>query len=249
MWVWREAREKCLLAAAVGVLVLIALINLKLPVWPSLEGGQAAAFLRADATGSVTSDLLVGLFSAYVFYVIIELIPRHRREQQTLKPLNMILAAVIDAYERARVFGHETPITSIDLAVLNIEKLKSHKSELVTKKDLLKVKFAMETGHSRYPDFQHALALAASISPEHALSWLVLTDKVRLLAEQYERWPVNPFADNYLGQPTDEQREDVTLMEAYCKYQEDMALIEGTLRLRVTEVIEAAIFWMQQQAS
>ncbi|CAI8714433.1 DUF4760 domain-containing protein [Pseudomonas chlororaphis] len=249
MWVWREAREKWLLAGAVGVLVLIVLINLKLSIWPWLDGGQAAVFLRADATGSVTSDLLVGLFSAYVFYVIVELMPRHRREKLTLRPLNMIVAAVIDAYERAMVFGHETPITSVELAVLDIEKLKAHKSELMTKRDLLKVKFAMETGHSRYPDFQHALAMAASISPEHALSWLVLTDKVRLLAEQYELWPVNPFTNNYLGQPTDEQCGDAKLMEVYGKYQEDMASIEGTLRLRVIEVIEATIFWLEQQAS
>ncbi len=249
MWVWKEAREKWLLAAAFGVLVLIILINLKLPVWPPLDGGQAAAFLRAEATASVASDLLVGLFSAYVFYVIVELIPRQRREQLTLNPLNMIVAAVIDAYESPRVFGHETPITSIDLAVLDIQKLKALKSELVTKKDMLRVKFAMETGHSRYPDFQHALAMAASISPEHALSWLVLTDKVRLLAEQYGQWPVNPFLDNYLGLPTDEQRGDAKLMEAYGKYQQDMASIEGTLRLRVVEVIEATIFWMQHQTS
>jgi len=249
MWVWREAREKWLLAAAFGVLALIVLINLKLPVWPPLDGGQAAAFLRAETTASVTSDLLVGLFSAYVFYVIVELIPRQRREQLTLKPLNMIAAAVIDAYERTGVFGHETPITSIDLAVLDIQKLKAHKSELVTKKDMLKVKFAMETGHSRYPDFQHALAMAASISPEHALSWLVLTDKVRLLAEQYKQWPVNPFLDNDFGLPTDEQRDDAKLMEAYGKYQKDMASIEGTLRLRVVEVMEATIFWMQHQTS
>lgn len=249
MWVWREAREKWLLAAASVVLSLIVLINLKLPVWPPLDGGQAAAFLRAEATGSITSDLLVGLFSAYVFYVIVELIPRHRREQLTLKPLNMIAAAVIDAYERARVLGHETPISSIDLAVLDIQKLKAHKSELVTQKDMLKVKFAMEAGNSRYPDFQHALALAASISPEHALSWLVLTDKVRLLAEQYEQWPVNPFLDNYLGLPTDEQRGDAKLMEVFGKYQKDMAAIEGTLRLRIVEVIEATIFWVQHQTS
>jgi hypothetical protein len=67
MWVWRETREKWLLAAALAVLTFILLINLKLPLWSWLEGGQAAKFLRADATGSVSSDLLVGLFSAYVF--------------------------------------------------------------------------------------------------------------------------------------------------------------------------------------
>jgi hypothetical protein len=132
----------------------------------------------------------------------------------------MIAAAVIDAYERTRVFGHETPIDSVDLSVLDIENLKVHKTELVTKGDLLKVKFAMETAHSRYPDFQHALTMAASISSEHALSWLVLTDKIRLLAEQYEQWPVNLFAENFLGEPRPEQRGDAKLMGLYGKFQQ-----------------------------
>ncbi|MCQ3007887.1 hypothetical protein NLO93_22845 [Pseudomonas savastanoi] len=102
MWVWRETREKWLLAAALVVLGGIVLINLRLDVWHWLKGSEAAAFLAAEATGSVTSDLLVGLFSAYVFYVVIELIPSYRRERLTLTPLNLIVASVIDAYERTR---------------------------------------------------------------------------------------------------------------------------------------------------
>ncbi len=247
MWVWRETSEKWLLAAALAVLGFIILINLKLDVWPSLNGGSTAAFLRAEATGSVTSDLLVGLFSAYVFYVVIELIPQSRKVQLALIPLNLITASVIDAYERTRVYGHETPITSIDVEVLGMDNLNAHKNSVLTKTDLLKLKFAMETAHSRYPDFQHCLTMAASISPEHALDWLVLTDKVRLLAEEYGSWPVNPFSNNWNWEPDEQQRLDPGCVAANAKYQDDMKNKTGALKLRMLEVIEATIFWMQRQ--
>ncbi len=248
MWVWRETREKWLLAAALVVLGLIVLINLKLDVWPWLKGGKIAAFLTDESTGSVSSDLLVGLFSAYVFYVVIELIPSYRREKLTLTPLNLIVASVIDAYERTRIYGHETPITSIDVSVLAIDNLTAHKSSVVTNAQILKLKFAMETAHSRYPDFQHCLTMAASISPEHALNWLVLTDKVRLLAEQCSSWPLHPFPQNLGNDLSEQQRRDPACVATFDKYQRDMKLMEGTLKLRVLEVIEASIFWMQRQA-
>ncbi|WP_179179380.1 hypothetical protein [Pseudomonas sivasensis] len=249
MWVWRETREKWLLAAALGVLGLIVLINLKLEVWPWLKGGKVAAFLSADATGSVISDLLVGLFSAYIFYLIVELVPKKRRETLTLTPLNLIVASVIDAYQRTRIFGHEAPITSIDVSILALENLAAHKGSVVANPQILKLKFAMETAHSRYPDFQHCLTMASSISPDHALDWLVLTDKVRLLAEQYGSWPLHPFPENLGNELSEQQRCDPECVATYDNYQRDMKLMEGTLQLRVLEVIEASIFWMQRQAS
>lgn len=249
MWVWRETREKWLLAAALTVLGLIILINLQFEVWPWLKGGKAAAFLSAEATVSVSSDLLVGLFSAYVFYVVIELIPSFRKEKLTLTPLNLIVASVIDAYERTRVFGHETPITSIDPSILALDNLKAHKSSIVTSAQILKLKFAMETAHSRYPDFQHCLTMAASISPEHALDWLVLTDKVRLLAEQCKSWPLHPFPQNLGSELSEQQSLDPACVATFERYKRDMNLMEQTLKLRVLEVVEASIYWMQRQAS
>ena len=249
MWVWRETKEWLLLYGVVLSLALIAIVNYRLPLPHCFEGTWAAPLLRSDATASVTSDLLVGFVSAYFFYLIIELIPQRRKEEQTLRPLNMLVASVIDAYERMRIFGHETPITLIDLGVLDVAKLKSHKADIVTRPNFLRLKFAMETGHSRYQDVQHSLTLAAAVSPEHALDWLVLTDKLRLLAAEYATYPVNPFSKNDLGQPTEEQKQDVVAMAEYTDYQDEMKGFEGTLQLRVLEVFEAAIFWMERQAS
>lgn len=249
MWVWREAKEWWLLGGVVLSLAMIAIVNYRFSLPKYLEGTWAAPLLRSDATVSVTSDLLVGLVSAYVFYLVIELIPQRRRVKQTLRPLNLLVASVVDAYERMRIFGHETSISSIDLGVLDVEKLKRHKLDIETRPNFMRLKFAMETGHSRYQDVQHSLTLAAAVSPEHALDWLVLTDKLRLLAEEYTNYPVNPFSKNDMGRPTAEQRHDAVAVMEYAEYQATMKEFEQTLQLRVLEVFKASISWMQRQAS
>lgn len=249
MWIWRETREKWLLGGVVLALVLIIVVNHRFPLLPFLEGSGIAPFLRSDATVSVTSDLMVGFVSAYLFYLIIELLPKNRRERQTLRALNLLVASVVDAFDRVRVFGHETPITSIDLDVLEIPKLKANLDNIVTKPEFLRLKFALETGHSRYQDFQHALSLAASLSPEHALDWLVLTDKMRLLAQEYGTQPLNPFADNFLGELTPDQLMQPENLKQQTAYNEQMKLFTGTLQMRVMEVFEASIFWMKRQSS
>ena len=137
----------------------------------------------------------------------------------------------------------------IDDSILALDNLRAHKSSIVTTAQILKLKFAMETAHSRYPDFQHGLTLAASISPDHALDWLVLTDKVRLLADQYGSWPLHPFPENLGNELSEQQRLDPACVATFEKYKRDMNLMEQTLKLRVLEVIEASIYWVQRQAS
>ncbi|MCL8307654.1 hypothetical protein [Pseudomonas putida] len=249
MWVWRETREKWLGISALLALILIALINLKLPVWPILNGSGLDPFLRADATGSVLSDLLVGLFSAYVFYLLIELVPKQRAAKHTLETLNLLVASVVDAYEVPTMCGHEKPITSVNLSVLTIEKVRAHKSHVVKNPDMIRLTSAMRTGHSRYQDVQHALGMAVSISPEHARDWLVLTDKLRLLADEYEAFPQGPFIANAMGEPTEEQRLDHQAMAAHNRYLEAMKFVPSSLQMRVMEVFEATVFWLERQAS
>ncbi|QOU06772.1 hypothetical protein IM720_08615 [Pseudomonas fluorescens] len=245
MGIWREARERWLLAAVLTAFVFVCLVNARLPLWQVLDGSGLAAFLRSDATVSVTSDLLVGLISAYVFYVIIELLPSHRKKTETLRVLNLLVASVVEAFDRTSVFGHERPISSIDLSVLTPSKLKRDIASILANVQFLRLKFAMETAHSRYQDFQHALSLAVGLSPEHALDWLVLTDKIRLLAQEYGTQPSKPA----------EGKQDVSyfmsLQEspAETEYKQNMKMFESTLQLRVLEVFEAAHNWMERQNS
>lgn len=246
MWIWRDARERWLLAAVVAAIVLVGLVNIRLPLWGVLEGGVAASFLRAEATISVTSDLLVGLISAYIFYMIIELLPSHRRRAETFRVLNLLVASVVDAFDRTRLFGHETPIISVDLNVLKLARLESNIAILRAQPEFLSLKYAMETGHSRYQDFQHALSLAIGLSPEYALDWLVLTDKIRLLAQEYGTQPVDPSPANFLAERSD-QYNDIQYLLALGDYGRAQADFQSTLQLRVLEVFEASVIWMNRQ--
>lgn len=244
MWVWRDKQEKWLLAGAISAFVLVCLVNAKLPLWPILEGTTTATFLRADATASVTSDLLIGLISAYMFYLVIDLLPRHRKEQRTLRVLNLLVASVADAFHQARIFGHETSISSIDVEVLDPGLLDWMANEAKKPNpEVLRLKYAMETAHSRYPDFQHSLSLASAISADHALEWLVLTDKVRLLAEVYGTMPHNPFSYMMDGRPSKEQMDDLLVVSSYSQFLEKRDVYESTMQFRVVEAMEAAAQW------
>lgn len=243
---FKDGKEQLLVGLAAGVLVLIFLINLKLPVWPMFTGGAVAGFLTAEATGSVASDLLVGLFSAYVFYLVVELFPTYRRTNETLESLNLLVASVADAYEMPSAFAHERPIDTVDLTVL--ARLGKLQAKIISAPLLYDLKSAMEVGHSRYQDVQHALHMATSVSPKHAVAWLVLTDKLRLLAQECDAYPISPFAGNSFGEPTDEQKKDTRAMAEHEKCLRKMEDVPRTLQQRVSEVLEASVKWMKLQA-
>jgi hypothetical protein len=175
--------------------------------------------------------------------VIIELLPSHRKKAETLRVLNLLVASVVDAFDRTSVFGHEKSISSIDLGAIKASKLKRDITSILAKAEFLRLKFAMETAHSRYQDFQHALSLAVGLSPEHALDWLVLTDKVRLLAQEYGTQPLKPLADESTGYHFLSLQD----FEADAEYQQRIKMFESTLQLRVLEVFEAALTWMERQ--
>lgn len=207
--------------AAIAAFLLLCLVSIRLPLMPLLDGKVLALFLRSDVTAATTGNLLIGLISAYIFYIAIDLIPRHRKYQSTLRVLNLLVVSIVDAYERASLFAHQTPINSLGPAVLKESSPKKHAVDVKQPSiEFLKLKFALETAHSRYPDFQHSLVLAVSLSPEHALKWLVLCDKVRLLADVYE----------------DQQISSSAL---------DIKDLQASLQMRVMEVMEAFAGWVK----
>lgn len=93
--------------------------------------------------------IVVGLISAYIFYLLIDLLPRAKRERSILRVLNLLLTSVVDAYERTRIFGHETAIAVLDTDILKSQRLEQHFQVVRTLSVMfLKLKYAMETAHS-----------------------------------------------------------------------------------------------------
>jgi len=155
--------------------------------------------------------------------------PRKRRERETLKILNFLIASILDAFNRNRIYGHETAIPHVDVQALDNGWLEKQINVLREEKsNFLPLKFAMQTAYTRLDDFRHALPMAISISPNHAIQWLVITDKVRLLAENYHNHPV---IDN------------IVLCETGSK-DDPIKDYKSTLNLRLLGYLEESLRWI-----
>jgi hypothetical protein len=229
--IWKDPKEKNLLVLAIVSFILLCIVEIRFPLISALRRSALGAFIGSDATHNTVSGLLLGVLSAYVFYLFIDYLPRSRREQKTIEVLNSLIASVLDSYNRCRVFGHETAISHVDKNVLEkawldeqVEVLRDNKSKF------LPLKFAMQTAYTRIEDFRHSLPLAVTLSPEHALRWLVIIDKVRLLSENYDEQPLVP-------------QDKIGLIE---KDTDDNPIrdYKSTLNLRFLEIVEEARRWL-----
>lgn len=248
MLIWKDRKEKGLLGIAGASLALLIVVKCRFPLATPLLGSALGNFVSSEAFSDVLGDLLVGLISAYIFYLLIDLVPRAKRENSIMQVLNLLITSVVDAYERTRIFGHETAISVLDTSILEPQRLEqlilAVRAVCSPNIKFLKLKFAMETAHSRYSDFQGTLGMATELSPEHALAWLGVTDKIRLLAEAYGTQPANPWIENFDGKPTVEELLDSQINKKYILYQNAMDDFESTLQLRVMEFFEEARGWI-----
>lgn len=230
MTILRDKKERTLFSIAIISFVLLVLIEFRLPIAFSLKDTFFAKILCSESTKNISSGLLIGLISAYIFYLLIDVIPRKRRENKIIELLNSLISSILDSYERCRIFGHETAISHVDKRTLNTiwfdiqkEILKHNQSKF------LPLKFAMQTAYTRTEDFRHALSLAIELTPEHAMQWLIIIDKVRLMAESYgEEIDIPKDKQHYVDQDIDEN---------------PIRLYKSTLNLRFLEIVEEAETW------
>ncbi len=230
-----DKRERRLLLLATLSFVILCLIEIKLPLISFLENTLIGDVLCSDGIQNIASGLLVGLISAYAFYIFINYLPRVHREEKTKEVLNSLIASILDAYKRCRIYGHETPISHVDKSVLKNEWLNEQITDSKKNKTkFLPLKFAMQTAYTRVEDFRHTLSLAVELSPEHAMQWLIIIDKVRLMAENY---------GEELNIPIDKQQ--------YVDQDNDLNPIrdyKSTLNLRYLEIVEESKNWINLDA-
>ena len=229
MRIWNDTKERALIILTAISLFLWAASEIRPSVICSLKDTVAEQVLSSNTLKNIVSGLSAGIVSAYIFYVFIDLIPRNRKERKIKELLSTLIASILDSHKRCKVFGHETSLSNINKDCLEqhwliseIEKLKTNESNFSS------LKFSMQTAHSRLDDFRNTLPLAISLSPDHALRWLELTDKVRLLAENYEKQPEIPI-------------ENIDLLESTGNPAGDY---KSTLNFRLLELIEQSLIWL-----
>ena len=240
----KDRREFWLFWGAWIAFALLLVVKIKFDVpagmkdWPRL-----IAALQSEAFEDIVGDLLTGLIAAYFFYLAIDLLPRYSKERKTMDVLNRLVTSVIDSYHKTHVFGHTMAITQVDLELLTVEKIDQLIIGVKKKPNFVKLKCALFTAHSRHSDFTQTLAMASTISPDRALQWLVMTDKVRLLVENYDEDPKSPdyeprhvFGSYRRG--IDEDADD------FIRYEIALKDYVSSLQLGVLEYLEEARNWV-----
>ncbi|MGY3296205.1 hypothetical protein ACVWY1_000623 [Pseudomonas sp. TE6288] len=101
----------------------------------------------------------------------------------------------------------------------------------------------LSSTNGSYGSIAVSRAIASSISSEHALQWLVLTDKVRLLVDNYEG---DPVSDDYkpihvFGSRRSEI--DETAID-FLEYESSINGFRGSLQIGVLEYLEPVRNWI-----
>jgi hypothetical protein len=231
--IFRNKNERFLLLLTILSFIGLCLVEARFPLATNLKGSFLGSILCSNGTRNILSGLLIGIISAYIFYLFIDYLPRVRKEQRTLDVLNALIASILDAYKRCRVFGHETAISHVDKSVLEESWLQEQIPILKrNESNFLPLKFAMQTAYTRLEDFRHTLPLAVTLSPEHTMQWLVIIDKVRLMAESYGEQPeveISIENQRFINKDNDKN---------------PMRDYKSTLNLRFLEIIEESQCWL-----
>ncbi|MCG6154045.1 hypothetical protein [Leptospira bandrabouensis] len=186
----KDKNDRFLLKLFFFSILLLILIKIQFPIIHYLNDTFLEKILISSITIDISNNLLVGLISTFIFYFLATVIPKIKLNTESIYTLNSLIASLLDSFNRTRVFGHETPITHVDRSTLDIQWLDKILANLEKNEtDFLSLKFTLATAYTKYDDFKNTLQIANSLGAKHTLKWIVIIDKVRLIAENYDKQP------------------------------------------------------------
>ncbi|MGC5699141.1 hypothetical protein J4P02_02940 [Pseudomonas sp. NFXW11] len=256
-WWWKDRWERKLFYGFLASFTFLLMVKIKFPV-PTFMASPNWAYLisalQSKAFEDIVGDLMTGIAAAYIFYIFIEIFPRHHREKNSLRALNYILASVVDSYVNIRTFGHEDLISHNDLALLESQSTKKLIDELQRKRerrkfsvqDFARLRVMLGCVNSRIQDIRLALPIAASLSPEHALQWLQLSDRARLIHEQFGKEPVGMDGcfepEHVFGTPSKGMNDSNDL---YVAYRQGLTFYADGLAQRLVQFVTEIEAWIK----
>lgn len=191
-----------------GVALIVSAVSLVLVVVKSLEfsvpaifvGTQIEPILTSKSTKTLIDVLCGGIVGAYVFYLMVDKFPARRKEKQSLQILDELIGTILESYKSPGFFSHQLPIDWVALTAEEMAILaNSAESDIKSRRyHYAQLWVAIQTADSRYSDICHALSLTTMLSLEHTRQWLKITDRVRLMHEEYFKKPENTEAEVYL---------------------------------------------------
>lgn len=119
MRILKDKKERDLFILGLCAFTVLCLIEVNFSLPSFLAGTSTGDFLTNDSFKRVISGLCLSIVAAYIFYFFIDFMPRASKERDARVVLDSLLASILDAYARCKVFGHETPISHVDKSVLS----------------------------------------------------------------------------------------------------------------------------------
>lgn len=173
--------------------ILMLCTTLALPALFIIKTYQASysSNIHINTTADIASNILASLIAAYVFYVIIELYPRKKRNQQAIETLDSILATSVKSYE-LDIHCHIKPtICSPDMSVLEETNLDNLISSLQKDCDIRRMQNIVKYTAELIPTFAHAHTIAATLSKHHIIAWLKIANCANALINTADALPLS----------------------------------------------------------
>lgn len=182
----KDRKEFWLFWATWIAFALLLMVKIKFAVPKEMESWpRLITALQSSAFEDIAGGLLIGLISAYFFYVVIDLIPRRRVERKTKGILSTLLSSIVETFLHDRITAHAEPLGKFHK--LDSGEIAKNRTLLEGKPDLrqfLSLVFIAKWG---YPKFSNSLQLAVSLGVDHAVVWMNVTDCVARLKDHGDR--------------------------------------------------------------
>lgn len=227
-------------------LIVYFLVSLQFQILDVFYNTAIHEFLVSDGLRGFLLNISLSVMAACAFYLFMNLIPERKRVKNAEISLRKVASVVLHAYKESKRAGHEmsakhTPDEMNEKWILDQIKLlrKKDLGEQRKRELFLSLKFAVDAAYSQTSEMNAMISLAASISEKHALEWLNILTKLRLLAEEYDTQLCADVYDQYY-----DDGEHICFKEQQGK-QSVSQLILATRSLRMLEYFEACRDWNQ----
>lgn len=189
MLAWLDRyREKVLGWSAFFSLLLLLIVRIKLPVaefMTSEPWSYLTTMLQSKIFEDVAGDLLTGFVAAYVFYLLIDFLPRYNRDRETRAILSTQLSSHVETFLRREMSGHAQPLSSFHMLQLTeIQACIDLVDGDIEVRELLSLAYMAKWSH---PKLSSSLQLAQTLGLDQFEIWMEITDcvsRIKYLAER-----------------------------------------------------------------
>lgn len=194
---WQHIRantlEKALFVLAVIAFVLLVVAEIRWPAWEILPK-WLITLLTHNALKSIVSSVSASVVAAYVFYLFVELVPRIKRRNETLRYLDTLLLVVLDAFHDKSI--RPNPFLSVSIPIaqsyksgLTIDYVIALEHQLLHQdgknhsgKRLNPFEQLAEAAYARLPILRFATSMANGLSFHQGLIWSDIIETFRQIS-------------------------------------------------------------------